>query len=72
VIEGLHRQSIVTYSPQQNRVIERQNSMIMGASRSMLKGKGLPDWFGGGGGGSHRCLPSEQSLMHGDPRENSF
>jgi hypothetical protein len=44
----------------------------MGASRSMLKGKGLPDWFGGGGGGSHRCLPSEQSLMHGDPRENSF
>lgn len=22
--------------------------MIMGASRSMLKGKGLPDWFGGG------------------------
>jgi transposase InsO family protein len=45
--EGVHRQLTASYSPQQNGVIERWNTMVVGAARSMLKAKGLPGWFWG-------------------------
>jgi transposase InsO family protein len=48
VQEGVKRQLMAPYSPQQNGVVERRNAMVVGAARSMLKQKGLPDWFGGG------------------------
>jgi hypothetical protein len=50
------------YSPQQNGVVERRNAMVVGAARSMLKQKGLPDWFGGGGS-DHHCLPLEHGAL---------
>jgi hypothetical protein len=45
VQEGVKRQLMAPYSPQQNGVVERRNAMVVGATRSMLKEKGLPDWF---------------------------
>jgi hypothetical protein len=45
--EGVHSQLTAPYSPQQNGVIERRNAMVVGVARSMLKAKGLPDWFWG-------------------------
>jgi hypothetical protein len=38
---------MVPYSPQQNGVVERRNATIVGAARSMLKVKGLPNQFWG-------------------------
>jgi transposase InsO family protein len=43
----VQRQLIAPYSPQQNGVVERQNAMVVGAARSMLKEKGLLGWFWG-------------------------
>jgi hypothetical protein len=37
----------VPYSPQQNGVVDHRNSTVVGAARSMLKAKGLPNWFWG-------------------------
>jgi transposase InsO family protein len=62
VQEGVQRQLTAPYSPQQNGVVERLNAMVVGAVRSMLKQKGLPDWFWGGGS-DHRCLPPEQGAL---------
>jgi transposase InsO family protein len=43
VQEGVQRQLTAPYSPQQNGIVERRNAMVVGAARSMLKEKGLPD-----------------------------
>jgi hypothetical protein len=45
--EGVHRQHMASYSPQQNSIVERQNEMVVATARSMLKTKGLPGWFWG-------------------------
>jgi hypothetical protein len=45
--EGVQRQLIALYSPQQDDVVERCNAMVIGAVRSMIKQKGLPGWFWG-------------------------
>jgi hypothetical protein len=39
---GIRRQMTVPYNPQQNRVVERKNQAITGASRSMLHDQSLP------------------------------
>jgi hypothetical protein len=31
------------YSPQQNGVVEKRNATVVGAARSMLKAKGMPN-----------------------------
>jgi hypothetical protein len=45
--EGVQWQLIAPYSPQQNGVVECRNAMVIGAARSMIKQKGLLDWFWG-------------------------
>jgi transposase InsO family protein len=40
--EGIRRQLIVSYNPQQNGAAKRKNSAIVGAVRSMLHDQGLP------------------------------
>jgi hypothetical protein len=45
--KGVQRQLTVPYSPQQNGVVDHRNSTVVGAARSMLKAKGLPNWFWG-------------------------
>jgi hypothetical protein len=45
--QGVRRQLTVPYSPQQNGVVERFNATVVGAARSMLKAKGLPNRFWG-------------------------
>ena len=45
--EGIHRQHTVPYSLQQNGIVERKNDTVVATTRSMLKAKGLPDWFWG-------------------------
>jgi transposase InsO family protein len=40
--EGIRRELIVPYNPQQNGVAERKNRAIVGAARSMLHDQGLP------------------------------
>jgi transposase InsO family protein len=42
VSEGVHLQHIVSYSPQQNGIVERQNGTVVTTVKSMLKAKGLP------------------------------
>jgi hypothetical protein len=44
---GVHRQHIASYCPQQNNIIEHRNGTVVATTRSMLKAKGLPDWFWG-------------------------
>ena len=39
--EGIVREVMPPYTPQQNGVAERKNSLIMNMVRSMLKGKSL-------------------------------
>ena len=39
---GIRRQMTVPYNPQQNRVVERKNRAITGATRSMLHDQSLP------------------------------
>nr|KYP69004.1 Retrovirus-related Pol polyprotein from transposon TNT 1-94 [Cajanus cajan] len=41
--EGIERQLIVAYTPQQNGVSKRKNRVVMKMARSMLKEKGLPN-----------------------------
>jgi transposase InsO family protein len=45
VAEGMHRQHMAPYSPQQNGVIERQNRTVVETTKSMLKAKDLSRWF---------------------------
>jgi hypothetical protein len=45
--KGVHRQHTVPYNMQQNGVVERQNGVVVATDRSMLKAKGLPEWFWG-------------------------
>ena len=40
--EGIRRELIVLYTPQQNRVPERKNMSIVGAARAMLHDQSLP------------------------------
>jgi transposase InsO family protein len=40
--EGIKREVIVPYNPQQNGVAERKNGAIVGAARAMLHDQGLP------------------------------
>jgi transposase InsO family protein len=40
--EGIMRELIVTYNPQQNGVAEKKNRAIVGAMRAMLHDQGLP------------------------------
>jgi transposase InsO family protein len=40
--EGIRRELIVPYNPQQNGVDERKNRAIVGAARAMLHDQGLP------------------------------
>jgi hypothetical protein len=55
--QGVQRQLTVPYSPQQNGVVERRNATVVGAARSMLRAKGLPNWFWGGGCASCSVCP---------------
>ena len=40
--EGIRRELIAPHNPQQNGVVERNNRMIVGATRVMLHDQGLP------------------------------
>ena len=40
--KGIQRQLTTTYTPQQNRVVERKNRTVVSLIRSMLKEKSLP------------------------------
>ena len=41
----LQHNIICPYTPQHNRVVERKNRTIMDMARSMLKAKGMPNYF---------------------------
>jgi hypothetical protein len=43
--EDVHHQHTMSYSPQQNDVVQRWNGTMVATARSMLKAKGLPGWF---------------------------
>jgi IS30 family transposase len=45
--QGMQKQLMTAYSPQQNGVVEHHNAPVVGAARSMLKAKGLLNWFWG-------------------------
>jgi hypothetical protein len=45
--QGVRQQLTAPYSPEQNGVVEHCNTTIVGAARSMLKAKGLPNQFWG-------------------------
>jgi hypothetical protein len=45
--EGVHRQHMTPYNPQQNDVVEHRNRTMVAIARWMLKAKGLPQWFWG-------------------------
>jgi transposase InsO family protein len=45
--QAAQRQLTTPYSPQQNGIVERQNSTVVGTARSMLNACGLPNWFWG-------------------------
>ena len=40
--EGIQREFIVPYTPQQNGVAERKNMAIIGVARAMIHDQGLP------------------------------
>jgi len=42
VVEGIKKELMVPYSPQQNGVAERKNRTIVGATRAMIHDQGLP------------------------------
>jgi len=42
---GLQHNITYPYKPQHNRVVERNNKVIMDMTRSMLKAKGMPNYF---------------------------
>jgi transposase InsO family protein len=44
---GVRRQLTTPYSPQQNGVVERRNATVVGAARSLLNARGMPDSFWG-------------------------
>jgi transposase InsO family protein len=45
--EGVRRQHMMPYSPQQNGVVERWNGTVVPTAGSMLKAIGLLGWFWG-------------------------
>jgi transposase InsO family protein len=45
---GVQRQLMAPYSPQQNGVVEHRNATMVGAARSLLKARGMPNRFWGG------------------------
>jgi transposase InsO family protein len=45
--DGVHQQLTAPYSPQQNDVVERRNTMVAGTTCCLLKAKGLSAWFWG-------------------------
>ena len=40
--EGIQRQLSMAYTPQQNRVVERKNKIVVEMEKAMLHDKGLP------------------------------
>jgi len=56
--EGIRREFMVPYHPQQNRVSERKNRAIVGAARVMIHDQELPLFFVGCGL-QYCCLSSE-------------
>ena len=42
---GLQHNITCPYTPQHNRVVERNNRTITDMARSMLKAKGMPNYF---------------------------
>jgi hypothetical protein len=46
----VRRQLTATYTSQQNGVVERCNAIVVGAARSILKARGMPNQFFLGGG----------------------
>ena len=47
VDQGVGQHHTTPYSPQQNGVVERQNQMVVGMDRSIIKAKGMPARFWG-------------------------
>jgi hypothetical protein len=45
--EGIQRHLTASYTPEQNKVIERRNQTVMGMARSMFKAMAVPGWFWG-------------------------
>jgi IS30 family transposase len=45
VDEGIQRQYSMSYSPQQNGVVERRNQTVVGMARALLKQRGMPAIF---------------------------
>jgi hypothetical protein len=43
----IQRHITVSYTPQQNMVVERGNQMVLGMAKSMLKAKGMSGWLWG-------------------------
>jgi len=43
--QGVGQHHTVSYSPQQNGVVERRNQTVVGMARSMMKAKGMPARF---------------------------
>ena len=67
---GVHRQLTAPYSPQQNGVVERRNQTMLAMAQCLLKARGVPSTFWGGGG-EHCCVHpqpvSHQSSEEQDP-----
>jgi transposase InsO family protein len=45
--QGVQRQLTVSYTPQQNGVVERMNQTVVSMARCLLKAKGVPTKFWG-------------------------
>jgi transposase InsO family protein len=45
--QGVRRQTIAPYTPQQNGIVERHNQTVVGTTRCLLKAKSLPGWLWG-------------------------
>ena len=58
---GVRRELTVSFTPQQNGVIERRNQSVVGIARSMLKPKGLPGVFWGEAVTTAVCLLNRSS-----------
>jgi transposase InsO family protein len=43
--QGMKRHTMVSYSPQQNNVVERCNQIVLAMAHNMMKAKGLPSRF---------------------------
>jgi hypothetical protein len=45
--DGVQRHYSISYSPQQNGIVERRNHMVVGMAWALLKQRGMPDVFWG-------------------------